>query len=448
MDEWHILFNSYKFRNRAARHLLDRSMFFDRKTFVSATPIPREYWLTELQDLPEYRIEWPEADTVHVNSNKVQDPIAYMASLCKSRANKGGVDNYHIFLNSVEGIVRIIRLAGLRPEQCRIVCSQSNDDTKSKNQEKLGEFQIQSANDPVKLFNFYTSTCFEGQDIFDPVGRTFIVSEAYKDHTKMDIMTTLLQICGRVRDSKFKTEINQFYAQSDYKDVSFEEFKENIRRKIEEAEHDAALLNQLTDGGKEILNRYVRRFPYISVTKENQIVVDQNLANLEIVHYGVINGQYKTQCNMNAALTQAGLKVTNELDAYQADNELANTVSIERTPFKDIFEEYADIRSDQGMYNLRLFRASRIEIEKPLVKEAYEKLGPEKVRELKYHQGNIKRELTKQMHETLDSKIFLLLDALLPKQVALPKKEIADKLEMVYKGLKIQKKAKATDIKA
>ena len=74
--------------------------------------------------------------------------------------------------------------------------------------------------------------------------------------------------------------------------------------------------------------------------------------------------------------------------------------------------------------------------------------GPAKVTEPKHNQPNIKRELLKQMHETLDMKVFLILDALLPKQVAIPKKEIVEKLEMVYKGLKMQKKAKATDIKA
>lgn len=72
--------------------------------------------------------------------------------------------------------------------------------------------------------------------------------------------------------------------------------------------------------------------------------------------------------------------------------------------------------------------------------------GPAEVKELKYHQSHMK--LLKQMLETLDMKVFLILDALLPKQVAIPKKEIVEKLEMVYKGLKIQKKAKATDIKA
>ena len=73
---------------------------------------------------------------------------------------------------------------------------------------------------------------------------------------------------------------------------------------------------------------------------------------------------------------------------------------------------------------------------------------PTKVKEPKYYLSNIKQELLKQMHETQDMKVFLILDALLPKQVAIPKKEIVEKLEMVYKGLKIQKKAKATDIKA
>ena len=52
------------------------------------------------------------------------------------------------------------------------------------------------------------------------------------------------------------------------------------------------------------------------------------------------------------------------------------------------------------------------------------------------------------MHETLDTKIFLLLDAQLPKQVAIPKTEIAAQLDTIYRELKIQKKAKATDIKA
>ncbi len=345
--------------------------------------------------------------------------------------------------------MRIIRLAGLRPEQCRIICSQSNKDTKKKNQEKLGEFQIQTTLHPVKLFNFYTSTCFEGCDIFDKDGRIFIVSEAHKDHTKMDVMTTLIQISGRIRDSKYNTEINQFYAQSEYKDVTLEEYKESIEKDIKEAEKFAEILDQAPAGNRRdrIIRDFVNKDPSIAVI-DGKIVVDRNVANLKIVNYGIINGQYKTQCNMNNALKKAGLHVTNDLGAYKPDKELENLASIEKTPFKDIFEEYAKYRANVGMYNLGIFRASRIEIEKPLVKDAYEILGPEKVRELNYHQSNIKREIIKLEHETLDTKIFLLLDALLPKQVAIPKTEIAAKLDIIYKDLNLKKKAKATDIKS
>ena len=93
------------------------------------------------------------------------------------------------------------------------------------------------------------------------------------------------------------------------------------------------------------------------------------------------------------------------------------------------------------------FRRACIESEKPLVKEAYEVLGADKVREMKYHQSNIKRELTKRMHETLETKIFLLLDAQLPKQVAIPKANIKQKLQEIYDELEIKKKANASVIK-
>lgn len=366
-----------------------------------------------------------------------------MARLCKSRVKNGGDDNYHIFLNSVEGISKIIRRANLFPEDCRIVCSQSADSLKD-NLEKLPDgFGIQTTLDPVKTFNFYTSTCFEGQDIFDKYGRTFIVSEKHKDHTKVDVRTTLPQICGRIRDSRYKNEVTQIFSVSAYKEVTLEEYKESIRMQVEKAEHDAELLNKLSKDGKAFLKGYVNKAPYIGIV-DGKIVVDRNLANLQIVNYGIVNGQYGPQCNMKDSLLQAGLDVIHKDFDVEEDLELDELKSIERTPFKDIFEEYVELCKDK--FNLNCFRKSRIEVEKPLVKEAYEKLGAGKVREMNYHQSNIKRELVKLEHETLDTKIFLLLDGQLPKQVAIPRTEIKEKLEIIYKELGIKKAAKATDL--
>lgn len=57
VDEWHVMFNSYDFRNSAVRNMLDCAKGFRRVTYMSATPIEREYWLEELSGFPEYRIE-------------------------------------------------------------------------------------------------------------------------------------------------------------------------------------------------------------------------------------------------------------------------------------------------------------------------------------------------------------------------------------------------------
>ena len=48
VDEWHLLFNQYSFRNRAIRNLMSITGNFERVTYMSATPIERKYWLEEL----------------------------------------------------------------------------------------------------------------------------------------------------------------------------------------------------------------------------------------------------------------------------------------------------------------------------------------------------------------------------------------------------------------
>ena len=43
VDEWHILVNDYKFRNEAITKLLNEAEHFERKTYTSATPVPKKY---------------------------------------------------------------------------------------------------------------------------------------------------------------------------------------------------------------------------------------------------------------------------------------------------------------------------------------------------------------------------------------------------------------------
>ena len=57
VDEWHVLFNSYSFRHNAIKNLLAEAAKFDKATYMTATPIEREYMLEELRHLPTCEID-------------------------------------------------------------------------------------------------------------------------------------------------------------------------------------------------------------------------------------------------------------------------------------------------------------------------------------------------------------------------------------------------------
>ena len=381
-----------------------------------------------------------------MKSRMEPDTLKYMASICRERISKGGESNYHIFINSVKGIARIITRAGLKQEDVRIVCSTSGD-SHARNLAILPVgFKIEKTTDPVKTINFYTSTCFEGQDIYDEIGRTFVVSDKYTNHTKLDISTTLLQICGRIRDSRFKNEITQIFSTSRYTNVSFDEFVKSIRKKYLEAKQDAACLNGLTaDRKHKMISRILRSGePYLDV-RDDQIIVDENVAKLEIINFKIVNGQYATKTNMVIALTNTGLLVEDAEEAPE-DIEGSKTV-VSRTTFKDAFLQYCKLRKAQPKFcfgkNLEM---EQIEAAKPMVKQAYEELGEEEVKKMDYHVSNIKRALVAKMNMTTEYKIVRIINDSIPRLVAVPVNEVKKKLQETYDSLNLIRNAKATDL--
>ncbi len=161
-----------------------------------------------------------------------------MAELCKERLTRDDDTHFHVFLNSVDDISAIISGANLTPDNTKVVCSKS-ETSRQKNEEKLPKgFSIGNAGDDPKLFNFYTSTCFEGQDIFDKNGMIYIVSDAFKTHTMVDIRTSFVQICGRIRDSKYKNQVTQIYSTYyNRKDITAEEYEKETMEKLEKVQN-------------------------------------------------------------------------------------------------------------------------------------------------------------------------------------------------------------------
>ena len=360
----------------------------------------------------------------------------------RNRIASGGECNYHIFLNSVEDIASIIRTAELTPANTRVICSQ-NEETLRKNLSKLPEgFGISKALDELKTISFYTSTCFEGQDIIDPNGRSFIVSNAQKDHTLLDIATTFFQICGRIRKSNYNDEIVYFYSTTRYTDVSLEEFERATYKTLAEAEEIARSLNGLPDRFKAKLIRQLPYMnePYIQVAG-NELKIDRNMANFDIVNYKVVNGIYPSNSGVGerrrAGYERRGL--------YRASKH--TVLSQRRVSFDKLFETYCAIKDEPVGYSLVPdYRLEIIEGINPLVKNSYDILGRDEVRRMKYHQSNIRREIIKRMSRAKDYRIVELINETLPLQKAISVARIKSESQEIYDELGIPRKSKATDL--
>ena len=348
----------------------------------------------------------------------------------------------------MEFIAKVIDLAKLTPDQVKIVCSTSGDNGEN-NQRKLGtDYLICQPSDPVKKINFYTSTCFEGCDIYDQQGVTFIVSDGNKSNTLLDISTLFTQICGRLRDSRYKGEIIHVYSTTKYsREVTLDEFTAATKNVLTEAVSYADEINKLSETTriktlskiKYINEQYVR-------IEDNRLVVDKNLANMDIVNFKICRHIYRTYVNLTDELRRNGYTITRHTfsDIMEKIEDKANA----RVTFKELFDEYHRLKTTKPFFSLENHEdlCAQIAVKYPLVKQAYEDLGTAKVQALKYHVGNIKRELMKRQPAPTEYKIVKMINATFAKQTPIAKSKVKELLQGIYDDLGIQRTAKAADL--
>ena len=348
----------------------------------------------------------------------------------------------------MEFIAKVIDLAKLTPDQVKIVCSTSGDNGEN-NQRKLGtDYLIGQPSDPVKKINFYTSTCFEGCDIYDQQGVTFIVSDGNKSNTLLDISTLFTQICGRLRDSRYKGEIIHVYSTTKYsREVTLDEFTAATKNVLTEAVSYADEINKLSETTriktlskiKYINEQYVR-------IEDNRLVVDKNLANMDIVNFKICRHIYRTYVNLTDELRRNGYTITRHTfsDIMEKIEDKANA----RVTFKELFDEYHRLKTTKPFFSLENHDdlCAQIAVKYPLVKQAYEDLGTAKVQALKYHVGNIKRELMKRQPAPTEYKIVKMINATFAKQTPIAKSKVKELLQGIYDDLGIQRTAKAADL--
>lgn len=280
IDEYHLLFNDYSFRNKAIMQVLNNFKKFNNWAFLTATPLKPECILEELKDIPQITYEWENAVPVKLTIKDtfyIQKELINLISYYTDR-------NLHIFLNSVATINTIARKLNLT--DYRVVCSNKN---KIKNYAEITS--------KVKKINFYTSCAFEGADIFDPDGLCIILSDTNIATTVLDIATKVRQICGRLRDSKYKDECililntnKHRYAgttKTEFNNIVSDSKRRGIRKEelINQLNADDYLTELKLFCPDTYYNLYLNLF-------DNKIFYDENLKKLDLYNYDLISEIY------------------------------------------------------------------------------------------------------------------------------------------------------------
>lgn len=302
VDEYHVLFNQYTFRNESIVNILKHFREFENYCFMSATPLDENIILSELSDLDIINLEWENAVKVNID---VKDVYFTTKELLKTIVPDDNC-NYHIFLNSVKTIKDIVSYLD---DDYKIVCSIG-----AKN--GYPNLNYGTTLDKPKKYNFYTSCCFEGTDIYDPIGKTVILCDTNIATTILDISTIVRQICGRLRDSIYKNQITMILntGKHRYASKSPQQFEEDVAQNIKDGKTVEQQFIDAEDKRLELRKYSPEAYNSFYVCLyDNKLYYDDNLRKMDEYNYKLVHEIYKSSltvlhnvktCNMNASVSK------------------------------------------------------------------------------------------------------------------------------------------------
>lgn len=384
VDEVHVMLNKYLQRRDAIQGVLRIYNDFNDWCFLTATPNDEDFVLEELNGVEVKVAKEMEQERVELKNIKVTRLATETVGFIKAHLDGREITNAHFFVNSVHFIEKVVKDAGLNKENCKIVWGKDNKDYPN---DVCGINRGKPEEEPKKI-NFYTSTCFEGCDIYDQDGRTYIISDSYRKYTLNDVHTTLRQITGRIRNTRYKSPIYHLYRECIYStdDMSYEDYRARAKAKAEDAKRIAQTLNEcrVFDEEEEILNKHYITKLYTTDGKFNYEpnLFRHDLLNYKITHDDYLNPDAVIKSQERAGLIPRAMKRGN----YPSDGIKTRKI------FKDAFLEFAELEKNPSLDQTGE-RRERLKGWHKNLEEACRELGPIWVESVDYNTQTIQREL-------------------------------------------------------
>mgnify|MGYP003618356701 FL=1 len=424
VDEYHLLFTQYSFRSEAAQTVLNNYRKFKSFCFMTATPLEDEFMLDELVDIPVFEAVWEKENEIKVESVYCEkSTIPTISNLIQKHLSGEIEGNAHFFVNSVDYIKEIVRINKLNNSNTRAVWSKYN---KMNPGVELGK-----PLDKAKKINFFTSTCFEGCDILDEDGRIYVISDGKKMHTFLDIGTSLQQIAGRIRNTKYWSHIYHFYTTTRYNvDCTYEEYKKMVE---EEIKSDKRLMEGINSFDKKERDKVKIDDNIYLVKKDDKVVFDNNRVKIDLFNFKVAKCMYKVKANLAAEYDKVNINYIDTKSLVKNKFKMSNS-------FAEVVNEIIT-NKDEDYIKWAYSKYTFLEA-------AFEFLGYDKMSELEFKSSLIQRYLIKYSHISNDKKVRNLLKTYseIYKGAFLSCKYIYHIFNNIYTELGISKSIKSTDI--
>lgn len=455
VDEYQCLLKAYSYRQKAIDGVLDNFRAFKSFCFMSATPITPDFVPDCLKDVPVVEADWGKnTDTLKVDLLRTNKPYTMAANII----NKYKLDGYYeqnghksyeafFFINSVKDIAGILNHCHLTNDEARIICADTPE-----NREKLIGYDISNSRSDNKMFTFITSKSFEGADYHSKTGICFVVSSASNLHTQASIDTDLPQIAGRIRtpENPFRYNLVHIF-NTTYKDLRLYMTYEQMKAKTDEALHTAQetvkvfnetknkkVKDHLRDNIKHDLNSL-----YIKYDKQrDEFCVNDILPKLELYNFKVNQIVYRTGVSIRKDYEENNIDAQYHFEPVDETEETELPV-VKKIDFKEAFLKYAKIMSE----NPHSPAIMLLEQQQPLIRQAYDMLGVDRVRNLRYIKKSVEAALScLDDDKTKDQKLAQLMVKLIPTATTITVANVLDKMSQAYSEIGISRQPKSKDL--
>ena len=430
IDEFQSILHDSRFKSNTEMNFLEYLQQSPTAYFVSATPMMDEYleMLDEFRDLPYFELDWYSSDSSRIIKPKLD--VFLMRTVGEKASEvvqsylsgnfeeivvmKDGIlvkivsDEAVLYVNSVNHIISIIKKNNLTPEQCNILCSNTEDNAKRIRRKlgkdfKIGEVPLKGVK--PKMFTFCTRTVYLGADFYSTCARSFIFSDSNSDCLAVDISEDLPQILGRQRlfENPWKNNATFYYrTTADYREMKESDFNNILERKNKDTENLLQAYKEVSDNSiRYTLARKYQlsiksdnyRNDYVAV---NKIITDTG----DIILKPVINQLVKVNEIRAFRIQQIDYRdrfsVFSSVHSRLTPDDIINR---DVTRFLCIYETYTTIHDKLKMLCEYPVQKEVIELvlhqisDSDEIKSYYLSLGPKKLKSLGYNVTKIKREL-------------------------------------------------------